>query len=61
MAANQPAVPESGASGVGAAVKALEARGGEIVTSTPSQLADLIKADSDKMGRLIKEAGISLQ
>jgi tripartite-type tricarboxylate transporter receptor subunit TctC len=42
-------------------VKALEARGGEIVTSTPGQLADLIKADSEKMGRLIKEAGISLQ
>jgi tripartite-type tricarboxylate transporter receptor subunit TctC len=42
-------------------VKALEARGGEIVTSTPGQLTDLIKADSEKMGRLIKEAGISLQ
>jgi tripartite-type tricarboxylate transporter receptor subunit TctC len=42
-------------------VKALEARGGEIVTSTPGQLADLIKADSEKMGRLIKEAGISLR
>ena len=35
-------------------VKALEARGGEITTSTPGQLADLIKADSEKMGRLIK-------
>jgi len=42
-------------------VQALAARGGEITTSTPGQLAELIKADSEKMGRLIKEAGISLQ
>ena len=42
-------------------VKALEARGGEITTSTPGQLADLMKAESEKMGRLIKDAGVSLQ
>jgi tripartite-type tricarboxylate transporter receptor subunit TctC len=42
-------------------VQALAARGGEITTSTPGQLAELIKSDSNKMGRLIKEAGISLQ
>jgi tripartite-type tricarboxylate transporter receptor subunit TctC len=42
-------------------VKALEARGGEITTSTPGQLADLMKVESDKMGRLIKDAGISPQ
>lgn len=42
-------------------VKALESRGGEIVTSTPGQLADLIRVDSEKMGRLIKEAGITPQ
>jgi tripartite-type tricarboxylate transporter receptor subunit TctC len=42
-------------------MKALAARGGEITTSTPGQLAELIKADSDKMGRLIREAGITPQ
>jgi tripartite-type tricarboxylate transporter receptor subunit TctC len=42
-------------------VKALEARGGEITTSTPGQLADIMKAESEKMGRLIKDAGVSLQ
>src|SRR5882757_4095746 len=42
-------------------MKALAARGGEITTSTPGQLADLIKAVSEKMGRLIKEAGITPQ
>jgi tripartite-type tricarboxylate transporter receptor subunit TctC len=42
-------------------VKALEARGGEITTSTPGQLANLMKAESEKMGRLIKDAGVSLQ
>jgi tripartite-type tricarboxylate transporter receptor subunit TctC len=42
-------------------VAALKARGGEITTSTPGQLADLMKVESDKMGRLIKDAGISPQ
>ena len=42
-------------------VQALAARGGEIATGTPAQLGDLIKADGDKMGRLIKEAGITPQ
>ena len=42
-------------------VKALAARGGEITPSTPGQLGELIKADSEKMGRLIKEAGITPQ
>jgi tripartite-type tricarboxylate transporter receptor subunit TctC len=42
-------------------VQALAARGGEITTSTPSQLGDLIKVDSEKIGRLIKEAGITPQ
>ena len=42
-------------------VKALEARGGEITTSTPGQLANLMKEESEKMGRLIKDAGVSLQ
>ena len=42
-------------------VQALAARGGEIAASTPAELGDLIKTDSDKMGRLIKQAGITPQ
>ncbi|MBI2741595.1 MAG: tripartite tricarboxylate transporter substrate binding protein [Rhodospirillales bacterium] len=42
-------------------VQALGARGGVIVSRTPEQLRSAIIADRDKTGRLIKEAGISLQ
>ena len=42
-------------------VKALQARGGEIVTSTPEELGALMKKESGQMGQLIKEANISLQ
>ena len=42
-------------------VKALQARGGEIVTSTPEELAKLMRTESQQMQTLIKEAGVSLQ
>ena len=42
-------------------VKALRARGGEIVTSTPEELAKLMRNESEQMRTLIVEAGISLQ
>lgn len=42
-------------------VKALQARGGEIVTSTPEELAKLMRTESEQMQTLIKEAGVSLQ
>ena len=42
-------------------VKALQARGGEIVTSTPEELAKLMRNESAQMRTLIVEAGISLQ
>ena len=42
-------------------VKALAARGGVIVSGTPDQLRALMKSDGEKMGKLIKDAGISLQ
>ena len=42
-------------------MKALQARGGEIVTSTPEELGALMKKESGQMGQLIKEANISLQ
>jgi len=42
-------------------VKALQARGGEIVTGTPEELGALMKKDSEQMRQLIREADISLQ
>lgn len=42
-------------------VKALEARGGEIVTDTPEAFGALIKSEGDQMRQLIKDANISLQ
>ena len=42
-------------------VKALAARGGVIVSGTPDQLRALMTSDGEKMGKLIKDAGISLQ
>ena len=42
-------------------VKALEARGGEIVTDTPEAFGKLIKSEGEQMRDLIKEANISLQ
>ena len=42
-------------------VKALAARGGVIVSGSPDRLRALMKADADKVGKLIKEAGITVQ
>lgn len=42
-------------------VKALQARGGEIVTSTPEELGKLMRTESEQMHQLIKDANISLQ
>lgn len=42
-------------------VKALQARGGEVVTSSPEELGKLMRTESEQMHQLIKDANISLQ
>jgi hypothetical protein len=39
----------------------MNARGGEVVTSSPEELGKLIKEDSERMRQLIKDANITLQ
>ncbi len=41
-------------------VEALKVRGGETVAGTPEEMAKLVKAESDQMRQLIKDAGITL-
>ena len=42
-------------------VKALEARGGQVVTSTPDELAKIMRDESERMRRVVKEANITAQ